>query len=308
MDNIITELSNLLKELKNTFFDNKSEEQENTLETINNIKHESFSVSYKKKDDYEDTSNNKDEKQIESKQNGDYITDEINKVRPSISENNQFWFMIVFILLVLLLFVPGGSLGWYCYSYINDQEQNKTLTSVEVVCKAPESVKDIIGMCMENCTDKCIQNNCVGFDKKDYYIIKVRQKNQSSRVIVLGICAAILIMAILCSIVIYIGFLRKKQENNSAAQNAIVEFNKRIYAELVHLKTAEAVFNKQLAEQELEMYKRAELIKFDEIQKYYDHKRKCELKEYELKEKYLNKVAEMVNKNLEIQKIDKGSK
>lgn len=309
MDNIITELRNIIKELNGTLFDNKSQGSDNTLENINNIKHESCNITFNTDTDNYNVPNNNDDVKQKSKQNVDFITSEINSIRFGIPKNNQFWLFVVLIVLIFLLFVPGGSLVWYCYNYRTDQKPNESSTCIEVVYKTHPAKNDSIVVCMAKCAEeKDAQGSCKCSDKRGCNIIKVQHKKMCSRVIVLGIIAVVVSIAVLYIIVIYIGFLRKKQEDNSTVQNAIVEFNKRMYAELVHLKTAELVFNKQLAEQELEMNKKTELIKLDEMQKYYDHKRKCELKEYELKEKYLNKVVEVANKFIETQKVDRNSK
>lgn len=299
MYNIITELGEVLKGLKSALFENKSRDSDNTLEATNNIKHESYNISFN----------------TESEQKSDIITNEINKIRPSFIKDEEKWNKHIVLLLVWLLIPMLFLLVDNCCEreYKTDQPNNQDKKEVHIdsVNKASSLKNDIIIIYgnIDN-VDNCNQTSYICTDNLEYSAINGKSKSNGLcyRGIVFGFCVIVFTVVIMYIIVIYIGFLREKQKNNSAAQNALVEFNKRMYAELVHLKTAEAVFNKQLAEQELEMNKRAELIRFDEIQKYYDHKRKCELKEYELKEKYLSKVAEMVNKNLEIQKIDKGSK
>lgn len=296
MDNIITELDEVLKGLKSALFDNKSKESDNTLEIVNNIKHNSFNVSYK----------------TESEQESGFITDEIKNVRPNFKNDEEKWnkqlvlLLIGLLIPICLLFVDNCCERACKNDQPNNQDKKEVHTdSVSKVSNLKNDIIIIYGNIDD--VDNCNQISYICTDNIEYSAISSKSKSKGSCYsgIVLGICVVVVTMVVLYIIVIFIGFLREKQKSDSVAQNSIVEFNRRMYAELVHLKTAEAVFNKQLAEQELEMNKRAELIRFDEIQKYYDHKRKCELKEYELKDKYLNKVVEMVNKNLEIQKEEK---
>lgn len=306
MDNIITEFGNIIKELNGTLFDNKSQGSDNTLENINKIKHESCNISFNTDTDNYNVPNNNDDVKKKSKQNIDDITNEKNNISPGIAKDRQFWLLVF---LIFLLLVPGILLGWYCYKHKTDQELKESSTCVKVVNKTHPTKNDTNVVCMaQHAEIKIVKDSCMCPDDKGYYIIETHNKKWSNNVNVLGIIVIVVSIAILYIIVIYIGFLRKNQENNSALQNAIIEFNNKMHVEVMHLKTAEQVFNKQLAEQELEMNKKTELIKLDEIQKYYDHKRKCELKEYELKEKYLNKVVEVANKYIETQKIDRNSK
>ena len=132
MDNIITELDEVLKGLKSALFDNKSKEQDNTLETINNIKHDSFNVKYNTSVDNEGAPNNNGGQQKASKQNGDYIINEINNTRSGISKNHQFW---PYFVLILLILASGVLFGLYSYKYRAYQEQTETITNVDVVCK-----------------------------------------------------------------------------------------------------------------------------------------------------------------------------
>jgi hypothetical protein len=65
---------------------------------------------------------------------------------------------------------------------------------------------------------------------------------------------------------------------------------------LLQIKTADAIFKKQAKETSLEMYKKVELIRFDELQKCYEHDRQCDFKSYDLQEKYNKESFSTINK------------
>lgn len=131
------------------------------------------------------------------------------------------------------------------------------------------------------------------------------QKESCCREILFGISAIVLMGSILCVILIYVKYLRERQKREYDIDDSILEFNKRAYFELLKLRTSELAIQRQVMEQDLELAKQAELLRFEEEQKCFEHKRRHDMRCFDLREKYLEKATEVINKYYETQKVDR---
>lgn len=148
----------------------------------------------------------------------------------------------------------------------------------------------------------CSQNKQ---DDKWSFVLESKQRESYGREILLGISVIILMGAILCVIILYIKYLNKRQEREYNIDNSILEFNKRTYTELVKLKLSDLTIQKQNVEQDLELFKQADLLRFDEEQKCLEHKRKMDMRRMDLREKYMEKATEVINKYIETRIVDR---
>lgn len=245
----------------------------------------------------------------------DFVDDELEKVRPKKPTQNKKCGCVVF-LLVLCLFFPLTLL--FLRSFY--PTQNAVILDNNKVCltsttksesnddKCESSNKKINGEGLVVFGTAVLDgdnNTHVKQDGKSNLVMERKQKESCCREILFGISTIVLMGGVLCVIVIYIKHLQKRQEREFDIDNSILEFNKRVYFELLKLRTSELAIMKLSKEQELELKKQLELSNIDEKQRSSDYKWKQESKRFDLQEKYLEKAAEVANKYFETHPVER---
>ena len=142
-------------------------------------------------------------------------------------------------------------------------------------------------------------------DGKSNLVVEKKQKESCCREIIWEISAIVLMGSILCVIIVYLKYLQRNQEREYDIDNSILEFNKRAYFELLKFRTSELAIRQQSMEQDLELAKQAELLRFEEEQKCFEHKRRHDMRCLDLRDKYIEKAAEVINKYYESQRVDR---
>lgn len=163
-----------------------------------------------------------------------------------------------------------------------------------------------------NCFDPCDNKSTRSMSNHNHHnnheynvSSKYKEKDRSIIDLFLGLSAIVLTIAVLVAMIIYLKYLKKVAEKEFEIDNSILEYNKRVKMDRFRLDTARENLYNQYIEQKMVLNKRARTIKQDEIQQYLDHLRKCDMKDYELKNAYLNRMADLANKMLEVQKVYK---
>lgn len=134
---------------------------------------------------------------------------------------------------------------------------------------------------------------------------KYKERQRSLVDLFLGLSAIVLIISTLVFIVFYLRYLKTISERELTIYNSNLEYNKKVRMEQLRMETAMENLYYQYIEQQLDMGKRREMIRQDEVQQFLDHIRKLDLKEHELKNAYLNKITDLLNKQLDVQKVDR---
>lgn len=258
-----------------------SGKQRSDCETKKRIKRLKGFFKYKKHEQHEQQININDK---------DFVGAEMDKIRPKITTNSKN-FTLFFLL--FLLFVP------LALFYGLEHDNNK------LVCNELMNLRDSIDYKSKNDSNSInvtIQDTAGYLSKQNgklYFVRENKQKDFCCFEIFLGIGVIILMGCILFISGMYIKYLRKKHEHEMDIDSSILEFNKRIYVELLRIRTSESAIEKQIKEQDLELYRQSELMSFEEQQKNFEHERKKEMRCIDLGERYLDKATEIVNKYFE---------
>lgn len=287
--NNLKELGELLARLNGGLLNNQCCDVKNALPEIKGaFKHEKYEFDYT------------------SAQNNGFIDAELKAMLPKKPSVKCCDFLLV--VLILCLFVPfvllflGLRIGFGNNAVL---DSGKTTTSLVVSIDSTNNIAIGSNMDVENTIQKLKDDAHLKYDKKENSVAENKQKESCCKEVLFGICAIVLSIAFFCLIVFYLKFLQKRQEQECQVKDSYFEFSKRVYSELLQIKTAPIVLYNQAIEQGIEMQKKSELIRFDEIQKYFEFIRQCKFKEIDLNEKYLKEATSVINKYYETQRVDR---
>ena len=283
------ELGDLLANLKDGLLNNQCYNVKDTLPVINGaFKHDKYECDAK------------------PTQNNELIDAELKAMLPKKPRVKRCDFLLV--VLIFCLFVPFVLLFLGLKDgFGNNAVLDSSKTTSSLIISIDSTNNKVIGSNMDvgNTIQQLKDNAHLKFDKKENSVAENNQKESCCQEVLFGISAIALFITIFCVIVFYLRFLQKRQELECHVEDSYFEFNKRIYSELLQIKTAPIVLFNQFFEQELEMHKKSELIRFDEVQKYLEFIRQCKFKEFELNEKYLKEATSVINKYYETQRVDR---
>lgn len=238
--------------------------------------------------------------------NWDFIDKELEGKWPQKPSVETCDCLLVF--LIFCLFVPLAALLFHLNTRTENNailDNNKTTTSSIIMVDSTNNKSFGTNKDVGNTIHQLKDDAHLKHEEKTNSVTENKQKVVCCQEVLLGISAIVLTIIIFCIILAYLKYLQKKREQECLAEDSYFEFNKKVYGELLQIKTADAIFKKQAKETTLEMYKKAELIRFDELQKYYEHARQCDFKSYDLQEKYNKEYFSTINKYYETKQVDR---
>lgn len=215
------------------------------------------------------------------------------------------------VFLIICMFVPLAVLLLHLNMRTDNNavlDNNKTTTSSIIIVDSTNNKSFGANKDVGNSIHQLKDDAHLKHEEKTNSVTENKQKVVCCQEVLLGISTIVLTIIVFCVILAYVKYLKKKCEQEYLAEDKYFEFNKKVYCELLQIKTADAIFKKQAKEIALEMYKKAELLRFDELQKCYEHDRQCDFKSFDLLEKYTKELFSTTNKFYETNKIDRKEK